>query len=63
VKNFRSGDIAAVGCMVDSCHTCEHCREGLEQFCSNGATFTYNSKDKHTGGHTFRRVLEEHRRR
>ena len=53
VRNFREGDLAAVGCMVDSCHTCANCRDGLEQFCSNGATFTYNSADKHTGGHTF----------
>jgi alcohol dehydrogenase (NADP+) len=53
VKNFREGQMAAVGCMVDSCHSCENCQEGLEQFCTNGATFTYNSADKHTGGHTF----------
>ncbi|MBA2430579.1 MAG: NAD(P)-dependent alcohol dehydrogenase [Chthoniobacterales bacterium] len=53
VENFREGELAAVGCMVDSCHSCVHCREGLEQFCSNGATFTYNSDDPHTGGHTF----------
>jgi alcohol dehydrogenase (NADP+) len=53
VKNFREGQMAAVGCMVDSCHTCENCKEGLEQFCANRATFTYNSDDKHTGGHTF----------
>ena len=53
VKNFREGEMAAVGCMVDSCHTCQNCKEGLEQFCTNGATFTYNSADKHTGGHTF----------
>ena len=53
VKNFREGEMAAVGCMVDSCHTCANCNEGLEQFCTNGATFTYNSVDKHTGGHTF----------
>ncbi|CAN5571877.1 NAD(P)-dependent alcohol dehydrogenase [soil metagenome] len=53
VKNFREGDMAAVGCMVDSCHSCENCQEGLEQFCSKGATFTYNSPDPHTGGHTF----------
>jgi uncharacterized zinc-type alcohol dehydrogenase-like protein len=53
VKNFREGDLAAVGCMVDSCHSCANCQEGLEQFCTNGATFTYNSEDKHTGGHTF----------
>ena len=53
VKNFREGEMAAVGCMVDSCHTCQNCKEGLEQFCTNGATFTYNGPDKHTGGHTF----------
>ena len=53
VKNFREGDLAAVGCMVDSCRTCGNCRDHLEQFCDNGATFTYNSKDKHTGGFTY----------
>ena len=53
VKKFKAGDIAAVGCMVDSCRTCEHCRAGLEQFCIPGATFTYNSPDKHLGGQTY----------
>ncbi|MDQ6912700.1 MAG: alcohol dehydrogenase catalytic domain-containing protein, partial [Verrucomicrobiota bacterium] len=53
VENFREGDLVAVGCMVDSCGECENCREDLEQFCERGATFTYNSEDKHTGGHTF----------
>jgi uncharacterized zinc-type alcohol dehydrogenase-like protein len=53
VKKFREGDLAAVGCMVDSCRTCENCRDHLEQFCDNGATFTYNSQDKHTGGVTY----------
>ncbi|MGA3284714.1 MAG: NAD(P)-dependent alcohol dehydrogenase [Verrucomicrobiota bacterium] len=53
VKKFKEGDIAAVGCMVDSCRTCESCRDGLEQFCENGMTFTYNSPDKHTGGTTY----------
>jgi uncharacterized zinc-type alcohol dehydrogenase-like protein len=54
VKNFREGELAAVGCMVDSCRTCENCRADLEQFCDNpGPTFTYNSKDKHTGGVTY----------
>ncbi len=48
-KKFKEGDLAAVGCMVDSCRTCENCREGLEQFCKNGTVFTYNSKDKQTG--------------
>ena len=33
VKKFKEGDVAAVGCMVDSCRTCENCRDGLEQFC------------------------------
>ena len=53
VKNFREGDLAAVGCMVDSCRTCKNCRDHLEQFCDNGVVFTYNSKDKHTGGVTY----------
>ena len=53
VKKFREGEHAAVGCMVDSCRTCENCRDDLEQFCENGATFTYNSKDPQTGGITY----------
>jgi uncharacterized zinc-type alcohol dehydrogenase-like protein len=53
VKNFREGDLAAVGCMVDSCRTCDNCRDHLEQFCDDGPTFTYNSDDKHTGGITY----------
>lgn len=47
VTNFKPGDLAAVGCMVDSCRTCQHCAHGLEQFCEQGAIFTYNSPDKH----------------
>ena len=53
VKKFKEGDLAGVGCMVDSCHTCENCKEGLEQFCEKDATFTFNSPDKHTGGMTY----------
>jgi len=53
VKKFREGDLAAVGCMVDSCRVCQNCRDHLEQFCDNGPTFTYNSEDKHTGGTTY----------
>jgi uncharacterized zinc-type alcohol dehydrogenase-like protein len=53
VKKFKEGDLAAVGCMVDSCRTCESCREGLEQFCENGTTFTYNAPDKISGGITY----------
>jgi uncharacterized zinc-type alcohol dehydrogenase-like protein len=53
VTRFKAGDIAAVGCMVDSCRTCPSCREGLEQYCDNVFTATYNSEDKKSGGHTF----------
>lgn len=49
---LRVGDRAAVGCMVDSCRSCRSCREGLEQYCDKGATFTYNSPDRHLGGPT-----------
>jgi uncharacterized zinc-type alcohol dehydrogenase-like protein len=52
VSKFREGDIAAVGCMVGSCGKCESCREGLEQYCENGAVFTYNSEDPREGGVT-----------
>ena len=53
VEKFREGDIAAVGCMVDSCRTCPNCREGLEQYCDRIPTFTYNMPDKHLGGVTY----------
>jgi uncharacterized zinc-type alcohol dehydrogenase-like protein len=53
VKKFREGDLAAVGCMVDSCRTCENCRDHLEQFCDNSPVFTYNSEDRHTGDVTY----------
>ncbi|CAN5329047.1 NAD(P)-dependent alcohol dehydrogenase [soil metagenome] len=50
VKNFKVGDLAGVGCLVDSCRTCVNCLDGLEQFCDNGMTFTYNSADKKLPG-------------
>ncbi len=53
VNRFREGDTVGVGCMVDSCLTCANCKDNLEQFCEKGATFTYNSPDKHTGGTTY----------
>jgi len=53
VKKFKEGDIAAVGCLVDSCHHCESCRNGDEQFCDQTATFTYNGEDKISGGITY----------
>ena len=46
VTKYKPGDLAAVGCMVDSDHDCPQCNAGLEQFCPHG-TFTYNSPDKH----------------
>jgi uncharacterized zinc-type alcohol dehydrogenase-like protein len=53
VTRFKGGDIVGVGCLVDSCRSCQACRDHEEQFCSNGAVFTYNGADKHLGGHTF----------
>ena len=50
---FRVGDMAAVGCMVDSCRACDACRKDLEQYCETGKTLTYNSPDKHTGRVTY----------
>src|SRR5271165_6161956 len=52
VSKFKLGDLAAVGCMVDSDRTCPECQAGLEQFCAN-PTFTYNFPDKHLGGVTY----------
>jgi uncharacterized zinc-type alcohol dehydrogenase-like protein len=53
VTKFKTGDLAGVGCLVDSCRECDNCKKGLEQFCRNGATGTYNTKDQHTGGVTY----------
>ncbi len=52
VAKFKPGDLAAVGCLVDSDRTCPACQEGLEQFCAN-PILTYNFPDKHLGGVTF----------
>jgi uncharacterized zinc-type alcohol dehydrogenase-like protein len=52
VTKFKRGDLAAVGCMVDSDRTCPECKAGLEQFCPN-FTLTYNFPDKHLGGVTY----------
>ena len=52
VTKFKRGDLAAVGCMVDSDRTCPECQAGLEQFCPN-FTLTYNFPDKHLGGVTY----------
>ena len=52
VTKFKVGDLAAVGCLVDSDGTCPACKDGLEQFCPSGV-FTYNAPDKHLGGVTY----------
>jgi len=50
VKRFKAGDLVGVGCMVDSCRVCENCKQGLEQYCLNGNSYTYNGleQDKKT---------------
>jgi uncharacterized zinc-type alcohol dehydrogenase-like protein len=64
VSKFKVGDIAGVGCMVDSCRTCAPCTENLEQFCQKGMAGTYNSTemDRKTltyGGYSSRLVVDE----
>ena len=64
VKAFKPGDLAGVGCMVDSCRTCPSCRRDLEQFCEKGAAFSYNGTemDRKTptqGGYSSRIVTDE----
>lgn len=46
VKKFKTGDLVAVGCLVDSCRECENCKQGMEQYCVNGPVGTYNSHEK-----------------
>jgi len=53
VRKFREGDLAAVGCLVDSCMECDQCRKGEEQLCRNRATGTYNGRDRVTGELTY----------
>ena len=53
VTKLKAGDLAAVGCMVDSCRACASCRAGEEQYCDSFPTLTYNGEDKHLGGVTY----------
>jgi uncharacterized zinc-type alcohol dehydrogenase-like protein len=64
VKGFKVGDLAGVGCMVDSCRTCGTCKQGLEQYCENGFVGTYNAKEKDgktitQGGYSNNIVVDE----
>ncbi|MEG4276405.1 NAD(P)-dependent alcohol dehydrogenase [Microcoleus sp. MON1_C1] len=64
VTKYKPGDLAGIGCMVDSDGTCPHCKAGFEQFCQN-VIFTYNSPDKHKtapvtyGGYSDSVVVDE----
>ena len=65
VTKYKVGDTVAVGCLVDSCRTCNSCQHDLEQYCLTGFTGTYGGTDKHLGGPTFggyaeKIVVDEH---
>ena len=63
VTKFAVGDLAGVGCFVDSCRTCGSCAEGLEQYCEKGMVATYNGRDKDGqptyGGYSSDMVVDE----
>ncbi|ATB70204.1 NADP-dependent alcohol dehydrogenase C 1 [Sulfurospirillum diekertiae] len=63
VSKFKVGDRVGVGCMVNSCHHCEMCDMGMEQYCENGAVFTYGSTDRDgtmtQGGYSTFNVVNE----
>jgi uncharacterized zinc-type alcohol dehydrogenase-like protein len=64
VKNFKIGDLAGVGCFVDSCRVCSNCQSGLEQYCDEGMTGTYNGRERGTnaptyGGYSTQIVVDE----
>lgn len=65
VTQFKAGDLVGVGCMVDSCHHCQACEDGVEQFCLNGFTMTYGGEDRQDGtftqgGYSDSIVVSEH---
>lgn len=53
VTRFKVGDLAGIGCMVDSCRTCDNCRQGLEQYCAEGSVFTYGGVERDGSGNTY----------
>jgi uncharacterized zinc-type alcohol dehydrogenase-like protein len=53
VTKYKPGDAVGVGCFVDSCRECTHCRSGLEQHCNAGMTATYNGRERGTGAPTY----------
>ena len=64
VKKLKPGDMAGVGCLVDSCRECDYCKEGLEQYCQGGAVYTYSAYEKDgktltQGGYSNKIVVDE----
>lgn len=63
VRKFKEGELAGVGCFIDSCRHCENCEAGEEQFCLNGMIGTYNSKERDGsvsyGGYSQQIVVDE----
>lgn len=53
VTKFKAGDLAGIGCMVDSCRECDNCKQGLEQYCEKGMTGTYNGRERDGSGITY----------
>ena len=53
VKKFKTGDLAGVGCLVDSCRQCANCKKGLEQYCTVGNVLTYSGRDRVNGDITY----------
>jgi len=65
VTRFKAGDRVGVGCLVESCRHCGACGKGWEQYCENGATYTYNATDpvdgtRTQGGYSEKVVVAEH---
>jgi uncharacterized zinc-type alcohol dehydrogenase-like protein len=65
VTKFKVGDLAGIGCFVDSCRECANCKDGIEQYCLEGMTGTYNARERHTGaptygGYSTQIVVDEH---
>ncbi|HVD96467.1 MAG TPA: NAD(P)-dependent alcohol dehydrogenase [Candidatus Limnocylindria bacterium] len=63
-RRFKKGDLAAVGCFVDSCRKCSNCKDGLQQYCTGGLVLTYNSYEKDgktitRGGYSTKIVVDE----
>jgi uncharacterized zinc-type alcohol dehydrogenase-like protein len=53
VTKYKVGQLAGIGCMVDSCRECDNCKEGLEQYCSEGMVGTYNGQERDGSGITY----------